>query len=192
MLKRLIIIVALLSLFSAAKAVADVDAGFNIDWNKPKGLDNSDLGAGARVDFGGQVRGMFAFDYFFTNAEDLFGPGEVNSNDFDLKFWELNANLLYQFPAETVHPYLGVGAGIARRTFDDIDNIFDDKRTEFGLNVLGGLKFGGGAVKPFIEARYTFYPSKDNNIFGGIADPFGIGEKIKFRDRFILSGGILF
>jgi opacity protein-like surface antigen len=143
MLKKLLIVVALFSLFSAGSAIANVDAGFNVDWNKPQGLDNSDLGVGARVDFGGQLRGMFAFDYFFTNAEDLFGPGEVSSNDFDLKFWELNFNLLYQFPTESVHPYLGVGAGIGRRTFDDIDNIFDDKRTEFGLNVLGGLKFGG-------------------------------------------------
>jgi len=192
MYKKILLIIALVALFSASKAVADVNVGVNVDWNKPEGLDNSDLGVGARVDFGGQVRGMFAFDYFFTNAEDLFDDDNATSDDFDLKFWEVNANLLYEFPTEAVHPYLGAGVGLARRTFDDIEDVFDDERTEFGINVLGGLKFGHAAVEPFVEARYTFYPGEDDDPFGNIDDPFDIGDRVRFRNRFILSGGIVF
>jgi hypothetical protein len=191
MVKKLILIVALLSLFSAANVVADVDGGFNVDWNKPVDLDDSDFGVGARVDFGGQIRLMLAFDYFFTNADDLFESGDTTSEDFDLKFYEFNANLLYEFPTAPVHPYLGVGAGLARRTFDDVDDLFDDRRSELGLNVLGGMKFGHAAVEPFIEVRYTYYPDKED-LFGDIIDPLEIGDKIRFRDRWILSGGIVF
>jgi opacity protein-like surface antigen len=190
MFKKILLMIALFSLFSAAKAVADVDAGVNIDWNHPRNANREDVGVGGRVDFGGQVRGQIAFDYIFQNADDIFGPGEVNSSDFNLRFWELNANLLYQFPTETVHPYLGAGLGFARRTFDDtLTDVFDNKRTEFGVNAIGGLKFGHG-VEPFIEARYTWYPNKRDEVFG--IDPLDLGARLRFHDRFILSGGILF
>jgi Outer membrane protein beta-barrel domain len=187
MLRKVLFLVSLVILFSAANAVADVDAGFNLDWSKTEGADNGDWGVGGRVDFGGQFRGMIAFDYFFANAGDLFDSDDLNSDDFDLEFWELNGNLLYEFPTDPVHPYFGAGVGIARRTFDDINDIFDDKRSEFGVNVLGGLKFGHAAVEPFVEARWTFYPDDDNP-----SDTDDFGDLIHFGDRFVISGGIVF
>ena len=192
MFKRILVMIALFTLFSAAKAVADVDAGVNIDWNHPTNANREDVGVGARVDFGGQIRGQIAFDYIFQNADDIFGPGEVTSSDFNLRFWELNGNLLYEFPTAPVHPYFGAGVGFARRTFENtVSDVFNNNRTEFGINALGGAKFGHGPVEPFIEARYVWYPNKRNEIFG-VPDPLDIGSRLRFHNRFVLSGGIVF
>jgi hypothetical protein len=184
MMKKLILATALFALFSASDAVADVDFGVNVDWSKPEGFDTGDWGVGARLDFGGQFRGIVAFDYFFTDAEDLFDDDE--DADLDLSFWEVNGNVAYEFPTEGVRPYLGGGVGFARRTFDDVDDIFDDERTELGLNVLGGVKFGGDPVQGFVEARGTFYPDDEQG-----DDPFD-GDLVAFGDRFVVSAGILF
>ena len=98
---------------------------------------------------------------------------------------------MYEFPTDAVHPYLGAGVGFARRTFDDtITDVFDNKRTEFGVNALFGSKFGHGAVEPFVEVRYTWYPNKRDEIFG--IDPNDLGARLRFHDRFILAGGIVF
>ena len=186
MLKKLILIMAIVALFSVPEAFADVDFGFNVDWSKTEGIDNGDFGVGARLDFGGQFRGQLAFDYFFTNAGDLFDEGDAEEEDFDLKFFEVNANLLYEFPTDAVHPYLGGGVGFARRTFDDFNDVFDDERTELGINVLGGVKFGHAAAEPFVEVRATFYPDDE-----GGDDPFD-SDGVQFGDRFIVAFGVVF
>jgi hypothetical protein len=176
----------LLFLFIAPAAMADVEFGPNVSWSNPSGPPNGDWGAGARLDFGSNVRGIIAFDYFFTNAEDLFS-NDVDSSDFDLKFWELNGNIVYAFSTDTgAQPYVGAGIGIARRTFHNIDNVFNDDRTEVGINALGGIKFGAGAVHPFFEARYTWYHADNND------ELIDIGADVEFRNRFVVSGGILF
>jgi Outer membrane protein beta-barrel domain len=185
MLRKLMLLAAIFALFSATDAAANVDFGLNIDWSKTEGIDNGDWGVGSRVDFGGQFRGMIAFDYYFTNAGDLFDEGDADENDFDLNFFEFNGNILYEFPTDVVHPYLGGGVGFARRTFDDFNDVFDDERTELGLNVFGGLKFGHG-IEPFIEVRGTFYPDDE-----GGDDPFD-SDGIKFGDRIVVTAGILF
>jgi opacity protein-like surface antigen len=186
MLRRLMLLIALFSLFSITEASADVDWGVNIDWSKTEGIDNGDWGVGTRLDFGGQLRGMFAFDYFFTNAGDLFDEGDVDDSDFDLNFYEFNFNVLYEFPTDPVHPYIGAGVGFARRTFDDFNDVFDDERTELGINALFGLKFGHAVVEPLVEARYTFYPDDE-----GGDDPFD-SDGVKFGDRFVASFGVVF
>ena len=183
MLKKLILATALFALFSAADAVADVDFGVNVDWSKTEGLNSGDWGLGARLDFGGNLRGQVGFDYYFTDAEDIFDDDE--DADLDLSFWEVNGNVLYQFTTEGVSPYLGGGVGFARRSFDDINDIFDDERTELGLNVLGGVKFGDD-IQGFIEARGTFYPDDEES------DDFPDSDLVAFGDRFIFSAGILF
>ena len=186
MLKILIVGIAIFALFSA-DARADVDFGVNVDWNKFENAENGDWGLGARLDFGGQLRGMLTFDYFFTDAEDLFDDDQ--DADLDLSFWEGNANIIYEFPTAPVHPYFGGGVGFARRTFNDVDDLFDDERTEFGVNVLGGMKFGHAVVEPFVEVRGTFYPDDEDDIDPD--DPFDTSS-IGFGDRIIVSAGIVF
>ena len=184
MFKKLILVIAIFALFSAADAKADVDFGVNIDWSKPEGFDSGDWGVGARLDFGDQLRGVASFDYFFTDAEDLFDDDE--DADLDLSFWEVNGNVVYEFPTEGVRPYLGGGVGFARRTFDDVNDIFDDERTELGVNALGGLKFGDDPVEGFVEVRGTFYPDDESE-----DDPFD-SDLVAFGNRLVISAGILF
>lgn len=181
-----IILAAMLLLVAASETVAETNFGLNLDWNKFDGSDESDWGVGARVDFGGSFRGQLSFDYYFTNAGDLFDEGDFNEDDLNLDFWEFNGNLLYAFPAGSVRPYVGGGIGIARRSLD-VANVFSDDRTELGFNLLGGLRFGGGGAEPFIELRGTFYGEGDEDILGG-----DFGEAIQFPDRIVISGGILF
>ena len=179
MYRRLILLIAVaLLLFAGNAAQAGVSVGINGDWNKFRHANSGDWGIGGRLSFGGQLRGMVTFDYYFVDAGDFFENG--NDNGLDMKFWEANADLVYRFPTPTVRPYLGAGVGIARHTFSGgIDALLDDNKTKTGFNILGGAEFGNGPVRPFIEVRGTFY-SKDEAFLGDS------------NRRFITSFGILF
>lgn len=159
----------------AGPAIADVDFGPQIDWNKFKEARNGDFGVGARLEVGGSFRLITSFDYYFVDV-DILGPDVTPQNDFNLRFYELNGDLAYYFPTR-VQPYLGAGLSLSKRTFDNVDlgNFFDDNKSELGVNVLGGVKFGTGPVKPFLELRGVFY---------------GGGES--FDNRIVLTGGIVF
>lgn len=76
-----------------------------------------------------------SFDYFFVD------PGS---------FWQLNADLKYSLPAESVHwLYLGTGVNLARvgaRGSHD---------TRAGLNLFAGAESRRGRIHPFAEFRVT-------------------------------------
>lgn len=94
---------------------------------------------------------------------DLFFP------DGDVDYWELNGNVLYNFPVEPTRsffPYLGGGINIARLDAEGAD----EGDTAVGLNVVGGGKFDAEGVTPFVEARIE--------IEGG--------------EQFVFTGGLLF
>ncbi len=145
--------------------------GFNVSYNKFETSDQTDpfdlqddgeFGLGARSEFGGNIALVLSFDYYFP-SDDI---GEVD-------FYEFNGNLIYNFPTESIRPYLGGGAGISRVSFNT--DFFDDSQSEFGINILGGLKFGAGGINPFVEGRYVIYSGDET-----------------FSNRFVFSGGILF
>ena len=167
MIKRLFIFIALTSIFSVS---AHAGFGVQVDYNhfeSPEGaiafLEGGDFGLGARSEFGlSSVALILSFDYYFPDQE-------VG----DLKFYELNANLAFTLPIEGFRPYFGGGVGIARVSFDQ--DFFLDSETQTGINILGGIKFGGSIVTPFVEARYVIYDKTE-----------------AFSNRFVLTGGILF
>ena len=161
MKKFLVSIAAVFTMFVTANLYAG-GFGLNVDYNKFNHADEGDWGIGARGEFGGSLALITSFDYYF-----------VNDDIGDTKFYELNGNLIYNFPTGGVRPYVGAGAGIARLSFDD--NFFSDSDTELGVNVLGGLKFGYGPINPFAEFRYVFYSGDET-----------------FENRWVISGGILF
>jgi hypothetical protein len=71
-----------------------------------------------------------SFDYFIDSGS----------------FWNLNADLKYRLPAESVHwLYLGGGLNIAHGGGD----------TNAGLNLLAGVESLKGRVHPFGEFRFT-------------------------------------
>lgn len=117
-----------------------------------------DLGLGGRAvvnlsDYEGW-EGIGSFDLFFPEG--------------DVDYWELNGNVVYNFPVEPTRsffPYLGGGLNIAR-----VDGPAGGGETELGLNAVGGGKFDATGVTPFVEARIE--------IEGG--------------EQFVLTGGLLF
>ena len=164
-------------LCSGQTGSADADIGINVDWNRFQNVGVDDWGIGGRIDAGGAVRFIGSFDYYFVDV-DIFGNDDINPNDnFDLKFYEFGGNLAYAFPSHPVRPYFGAGLSISKRTFNNVtlSNFFDDNKTELGVNVFGGAKFGSGPVKPFFEVRGVFYSGDET-----------------FDDRIVLAGGILF
>lgn len=167
MFKRLFLFLALSLLFSlSAHAGFGVQVNYN-HFESPEGdvtfLEGGDFGLGARSEFGLSTLALvLSFDYYFPE-------GEIR----DVNFYEFNANLVFTFPTEGFRPYVGGGLGIARASFDE--NFFVDSASQTGVNILGGVKFGGGGVTPFVEGRYVIY-----------------GDEEAFANRFVLSGGILF
>jgi opacity protein-like surface antigen len=165
--KRLFLFLALSFFFSLS---AHAGFGLQVNYNHfetPDGdvtfLEGGDFGLGARSEFGtSSLALVLSFDYYFPD-------GEIK----DVNFYEFNANLAFTFPVEGFRPYVGGGFGIARVTFDK--NFFVDSESQTGINILGGIKFGGGGVTPFVEARYVIY-----------------GDEEAFANRFVLTGGILF
>jgi hypothetical protein len=145
--------------------------GFNVSYNKfqesdiagPFELqDDGEWGLGARSEFGGSVALVLSFDYYFPE-EDIT----------EVDFYEFNGNMIYNFSTESVRPYLGAGVGISRISLST--DFFDESENEFGINILGGLKFGGGGINPFVELRYVIYSGDET-----------------FNNRLVFSGGILF
>ena len=165
--------VALFFVFSLVISTACYAGGFglNVSYNKFQSSDladefdledEGDFGLGARSEFGGNLALVLSFDYYFPD-DDI---GDVN-------FYEFNGNLIYNFPTESVRPYIGGGAGLARVSFDS--DFFNDDASELGINILGGVKFGSGGINPFGEIRYVFYSDDEN-----------------FNNRLVISGGIIF
>jgi opacity protein-like surface antigen len=164
--KRLLIFAAITFCFTLTAHAGGF--GLQVDYNNflndnATVFKGGDWGIGARGEFGtAHLALVLSFDWYFVN-------GEIQ----DLKFYEGNANLQFTFPTEGFRPYVGGGVGFARASLGL--NIFNDSETETGVNILGGLKFGGPGINPFVEIRYTFY-----------------GSTQSFDNRFIFTGGILF
>jgi opacity protein-like surface antigen len=165
--KRIVFCIFACFLFTAA---AHADFGLQVSYNHfetPEGeltfLEGGDFGLGVRSEFGTSTLALIlSFDYYFPESEIT-----------DVNFYELNANIAFTFPTEGFRPYVGGGVGIARVSFDE--DFFVDSETQTGVNILGGVKFGGGGITPYVEGRYVIY-----------------GDDEAFDNRFILTGGILF
>jgi opacity protein-like surface antigen len=133
--------------------------------------DDFDLGIGVRLT--SSLQSVFprtplafhgSFDYFFPDDE---GTGA------DISYWEINPNLVYMIPvraSSSIAPYAGGGLNIAHLSVD-VPGFGSGDQTELGLNLLGGVQFGGSSrLRPFAEVRVE--------LSGG--------------EQFVLTGGVLF
>lgn len=162
-----LIAVAVLAVLCAAPAARAGDVAFGVQgsWG-----DSADLAVGARViaDLSGQKSGLSvvaSFDYFF--------PGDDGWGDFlgiDLKYWELNGNLVYGFAkSSSVQPYVGTGLNYAHVSLTESEftgiSVSD---SDVGINILGGLNFGSGRTKFFAEAKFEAGGGEQFVVTGGI------------------------
>lgn len=99
-----------------------------------------------------------------SGAFDLYFP------EGDVTLFTVDLNGHYVFPTEgTISPYAGAGIGITSVSFDERFGGGSD--SDVGLNLVGGIEFQAGSVRPFAQGQFTV---------GGDFDRFGI------------TGGILF
>jgi hypothetical protein len=153
MTHRTLTLIALLAICSGAAGSlnAQVRFGAQGSWG-----DESDLGIGARLEYGleklfpnAPVRSAASFDYFF--------PGS------DLTYWEINYNVFYQFNTEGLAPYAGGGLVLGYASFGGSSD------TDMGLNLGGGLKFKtAGKLAPFVEGRIELGAAEQLVITGGL------------------------
>jgi prepilin-type processing-associated H-X9-DG protein len=91
-----------------------------------------------------------------TGSFDLFFPEADN-----LDYWEVNANVNYLVTmVESLFvPYVGAGLNVARLDghVRPVENGFgggEFSETEYGANLLVGVRYVGAAAVPFAEARF--------------------------------------
>lgn len=153
-MKKLVMILGICGLAAASTNLSQAaEVGGVVAWH-----DDFDMGVGARAVFpveaiNERVSGSGEFLFFFPDD----GGGSV-----DVTYWEINANMLYDFPlpSSPISPYLGGGLNVARASvsIDVPANPFitdtSVSETDIGLNLLGGASFeNNSSVSPFVEGR---------------------------------------
>ena len=148
-MKRLLLIVGLAgALWIPGASYGQVTIGGQGGWG-----DKFDWSVGGRLtyDLSPQlvpVALIGAFDWYF--------PDSPLSLERD--YWEINANAVYLQPAGPSVGYLGVGLNVANFSAEGTlpgGTVIDDSQTEYGLNLVGGIRYKVGRVAPFFETRYT-------------------------------------
>lgn len=138
-----------------AHAQTSVSFGPQLAWG-----DGSDLGIGARAEFGlgetfglterpfSDLYGSATATYFFCGSG--FGPAD---SGVDCSYVELNGNGVIPFDIDAeVTPFAGAGMHLGRASARG--DAGRDSNTEIGLNILGGLQFPLGAYSGFVEGKF--------------------------------------
>lgn len=138
--------------------------------------DDADFGVGAFVDaplpnLHENVEIMGDFTWFFPGDGGAFFGADV-----DVDYWEINGNLKYNFPLEgndSFTPFALGGLNIARVSASASVAGFEGSasNTDIGLNVGGGLTFGGSqaSLKPSVGAKLELGGGEGFVLFGSIA-----------------------
>lgn len=134
--------------------LSEIDAGMNL------GSVDGTIGIGARAGIGVPLMGLNLLGTF-----DVFFP---DCGSDDCEYQAATVNLLYGPPVSVLlKPYFGVG-GVVINTEGGSALLRD--MSDWGVNLLCGIKFGGGGLTPFVEGKYQVM--KD------------------FEDQMVLSAGV--
>ena len=153
-MRRLLLTFAFLLFLAGTATEAQAQTRFGVQASL---ADDADFGVGARVALSppgpSPIKILGSFDLFFPD-----GP---------VDYWELNGNIVYVVPVQNsaVAPYIGGGLNVAHFSFDG--GTFGSSDTEMGLNLLGGIEFGG-ALPLFVEARVEVEGGEQFVLTGGI------------------------
>ena len=118
----------------------------------------------------------------FTIPLEAFGPQVGFAGDFiyffpsidNLKYWELNGNLTYDFQIEgaSVAPFALAGLNVAHASVEVGSESAGN--TELGLNVGGGIRFDAGSLRPTVGLRIEIEGGDGWVVFGSV--PFALQE----------------
>ena len=159
--KTFLTALAVMFLFGATQLSAQIRFGGQLNYG-----DDSDFGLGARLVLDDPALGEFRF----IGSFDLYFPD--SPSDVDVDYWELNGNIVYDFDIvnkPTLTPYVGGGLNVAhvsRESTSPLGGSASD--TELGVNLLGGLEFGMGRLRPFVEIKVELEGGEQFVITGGI------------------------
>jgi opacity protein-like surface antigen len=102
---------------------------------------------------------------------DLFGfPATLNGRfnyyqEENATFYQLDVNILLN-PCPQVlilSPYMGMGAGVQRFSFDSVGGFEADAETDLGLNLVSGFYLKSTrSFQPFVQAQYTAVNNNPN------------------------------
>lgn len=171
---RLACVAAIAMLLGVSPAAGQAHLGAELAY-----ANDLDLGVGLRIDVPVEaVHERFhvtgSFLYFFPGESS----DEIPGVSADIEYWEVNANGRFRIANDDANltPYIGAGLNIGRLTGSvDISGVggTSESSTELGLNLLGGLEFGRGPSRPFVEGRFEVGGGEQFIIAGGITIPIG-------------------
>jgi len=161
--KTFLTALAVMFLFGATQLSAQIRFGGQLNYG-----DDTDFGLGPRLVLDDPALGEFRF----IGSFDLYFPDSRSGVDAD--YWELNGNIVYDFEVKTstkLTPYVGGGLNVAHASAKVSTPLpASSSNTDLGVNLMAGLEFGAGRVRPFVELKVE--------LEGG--------------DQFVITGGILF
>lgn len=177
--------VALLLVFAApqARAQAQIEIGPRVGYEIDD-LQALSVGADLRVStFALPFQLNAAFDYYFPEDfdDENFDPAEDRDSEFvgADNIMRFTANALYQAGINNQYftPYFGPGLSVVRISRnEDFINLTDedDSVTELGLNAVGGIEFGIGGLRPFVQAEVGLLgDAQPTQITGGLLFTIG-------------------
>ncbi|MEN8144359.1 MAG: hypothetical protein ABFS14_05350, partial [Gemmatimonadota bacterium] len=152
-MRKVLLTFAFLLFLAGTAKEAQAQARFGVQANI---AEDFDFGVGARV----------ALSPPGPSPIKLIGSFDLYFPDDPVDYWELNGNIVYVVPVQNsaVAPYVGGGLNIAHASVDGVPFASD---TEAGLNLLGGIEFGG-TVPIFVEAKVEVEGGEQFVVTGGI------------------------
>lgn len=160
--KTFLTTLAVMFLFGATQLSAQIRFGGQLNYG-----DDTDFGLGPRLVLADPALGEFRF----IGSFDLYFPDDGGGVDID--YWELNGNIVYDFEVTTapkLTPYVGAGLNVAHVSVDLTSPGLTGggSNTELGVNLLGGLEFGLGKIRPFVEIKVELEGGEQFVITGGV------------------------
>ncbi len=157
MLKRLLLIVGIVGMWSAADLQAQVRFGGQVGF-----ADEADLGIGGRVQVGLPVKQLA-----FIGSFDWYFPSD--NAGVSINYWEINANVKYGIPVSNAlfGPYVGSGLNFAHASVSSqgLPGLSD---SDLGLNLMAGTSFNTGRYNPFAELRVEVGGGEQVILAGGL------------------------
>jgi opacity protein-like surface antigen len=172
---------------------------FDIDYEADAGLTTFDTdgeiefdygfrgGAAIGHRFGGNLRGELEFAYSSTDADEVDGDGVDGSLDIFSLLAKLDLEMEF---FGWWHPYIGIGAGLAHVSIDDIGDVdvADGDDTVFAAAIEGGSMFAlTETVELFTQTQLMLLGDVEGDVGGGSLDldsPVVLSSSIGLRINF--------
>ncbi len=151
--------------FAAAPAHAQLAVGANLGWLFDTEEDRFSIGADGRYTLANK---RWTLNPRFTKY--LLSEGA--------SLWQLDANLLYEFPVEAslkVKPYAGLGLALVNQSFETATG--DESDSQVGVNWIWGAALKTtGKVTPWLHFTYTAAMDYGNTFVGFAGFSYAIGR----------------